>query len=66
MLVKKNLDNLRVHHSKLVKAWVEENKEKIKLFYLQSYSPNLNSDEYLNCDLKTNSNSKCIPKTKKN
>lgn len=58
------LDNLRVHHAKLVKAWVEENKDKIKLFYLPSYSPDLNPDEYLNCDLKTNSNSKSIPKNK--
>ncbi len=58
------LDNLRVHHAKLVKAWVEENQEKIKLFYLPSYSPDLNPDEYLNCDLKTNSNSKFVPKDK--
>ena len=58
------LDNLRVHHAKLVKAWVEGNKEKIKLFYLPSYSPDLNPDEYLNCDLKTNSNSKSVPKDK--
>lgn len=46
------LDNLRVHHSKLVKEWVENNKEKIELFYLPSYSPEKNPDEYLNCDLK--------------
>ena len=30
------LDNLRVHHSKIVKAWVEENDDKIQLFYLPS------------------------------
>jgi len=46
------LDNLRVHHSKLVKAWLEENKEQIEVFYLPSYSPELNPDEYLNGDLK--------------
>ena len=28
------LDNLRVHHSKRVKAWVAEHKEQIELFYL--------------------------------
>jgi len=33
------LDNLRVHHSKLVKKWVEEHKSEIELFYLPSYSP---------------------------
>ena len=30
------LDNLRVHHSKLVKAWVDEREDKIALFYLPS------------------------------
>jgi DDE superfamily endonuclease/Winged helix-turn helix len=30
------LDNLRVHHSKQVKAWVAERKEQIELFYLPS------------------------------
>ena len=28
------LDNLRVHHSKLVRKWVEENRDKIELFFL--------------------------------
>lgn len=46
------LDNLRVHHSKAVKAWLEEHKERIELFFLPSYSPELNPDEYLNGDLK--------------
>ena len=47
-------DNLRVHHAKLVKAWLERHQEKIEVFSLPSYSPELNPDEYLNCDLKTN------------
>jgi len=46
------LDNLRVHHSKNVKEWLEKNKEKIEIFYLPSYSPELNPDEYLNGNLK--------------
>ena len=46
------LDNLRVHHSKIVQAWVEDHKDQIELFFLPSYSPELNPDEYLNCDLK--------------
>ncbi len=33
------LDNLRVHHRKIVKQWVEENKEKIEPCYSPSYSP---------------------------
>jgi transposase len=46
------LDNLRVHHSKLVKAWLADKKDKIEVFYLPSYSPELNPDERLNADLK--------------
>lgn len=46
------LDNLRVHHSKIVKTWVNDHKNQIELFFLPSYSPELNPDEYLNCDLK--------------
>ena len=46
------LDNLRVHHSKPVKQWLAENAAKIEVFYLPSYSPELNPDELLNSDLK--------------
>ncbi|MGB5567647.1 MAG: IS630 family transposase [Acidimicrobiia bacterium] len=46
------LDNLRVHHSKPVKQWLEEHQEQMEVFFLPSYSPELNPDEYLNCDLK--------------
>ncbi len=46
------LDNLRVHHSKPVKAWAAEHQDKIELFYLPSYSPKLNQEERLNADLK--------------
>jgi transposase len=46
------LDNLRVHHSKIVKAWVAERIDQIELFYLPSYSPQLNPEERLNADLK--------------
>lgn len=46
------LDNLRVHHSKALKKWLAENQEKIQVFYLPSYSPELNPDELLNADLK--------------
>jgi len=56
------LDNLRVHHSKIVKKWEEEHKEKIELFYLPSYSPDRNPDEYLNCDLKYGLSEKPAPK----
>jgi transposase len=46
------LDNLKVHHSHLVKRWLDKHKEKIEVFFLPSYSPELNPDEYLNNSLK--------------
>lgn len=46
------LDNLGVHHCKPVKAWLAENKHKMEVFYLPSYSPELNPEERLNADLK--------------
>lgn len=58
------LDNLRVHHSKLVKDWVLKHNSKIELFYLPSYSPDLNPDEYLNCDLKSSMNRKASKRSK--
>ena len=45
------LDNLRVHHSHMVKDWLKDHKTEIEIFFLPSYSPELNPDEYLNCDL---------------
>lgn len=58
------LDNLRVHHSKLVKDWLEQDdiKKQIAVFYLPAYSPEKNPDEYLNCDLKQGLSSKPSPK----
>jgi hypothetical protein len=66
------LDNLRVHHSKIVKAWVDERKDQIELFYLPSYdrrkspwdSPELNPEERLNADLKHTIGSKVPARTK--
>jgi len=58
------VDNLRVHHAKLVTKWVEEHKDKIAIFYLPPYSPEFNPDEYLNQDYKRNANKNNIPFTK--
>lgn len=46
------LDNLRVHHAKPVKAWLARHADAIEVFYLPSYSPELNPDEMANADLK--------------
>lgn len=58
------LDNLRVHHSKLVKAWVAERQDQIELFYLPSYSPQLNPEERLNADLKQDMGKRVPVRTK--
>lgn len=58
------LDNLKVHHSYIVKNWLEKHKKQIEIFFLPSYSPELNPDEYLNCDLKAGVHSKAPAKTK--
>lgn len=59
------LDNLRVHHAKLVKAWLTEHTKEIEVFYLPAYSPELNPDEYLNCDLKAGVHSKSPARNQK-
>jgi transposase len=46
------MDNLRAHHSKLLKQWVADHAHRIAVFYLPSYAPELNPDERLNGQLK--------------
>ena len=46
------LDNLGVHHCKPVKAWLAQHAGQMEVFYLPSYSPELNPEERLNADLK--------------
>ncbi|MEX3611953.1 MAG: IS630 family transposase, partial [Burkholderia sp.] len=58
------LDNLGVHHCKPVKAWLAEYAKHIEVFYLPSYSPELNPDERLNADLKQAIGSKVPVRTK--
>ena len=41
------LDNARIHHAKLLKEFLEENKDCLELVYLPPYSPNLNKIEEL-------------------
>jgi transposase len=48
------VDNIKVHHAKQVQKWREQNKDKIELFFLPPYSPELNPDELLNQDVKSN------------
>ena len=59
------VDNLRVHHAKHLKPWLEqmEQEKGFRIYYLPSYSPELNPDEYLNRDIKAHLAEKSIPKS---
>ena len=48
------VDGHPAHKTIKVKEWISQNKNKIELFYLPPYSPELNPDELLNQDIKTN------------
>lgn len=57
------LDNLKVHHGRLVAAWLEKHKEKIEVFFLPPYAPEYNPDEYLNHALMISVHSGHLPYT---
>jgi transposase len=52
------LDNLRVHRAKVLQPWLAEQAVRLMLFFLPSYSPELNPDEPLNGDLKSHTGGK--------
>jgi len=57
------LDNLRAHHSKKVRAWLEKHKHEIEVFYLPPYAPEYNPDELLNGDLKRGISKRSMPRS---
>lgn len=59
------VDNHSVHRAAKVRKWLDKHKEQIAVFYLPSYSPELNPDEYLNNDIKNNASQSHRPATKK-
>jgi transposase len=58
------LDNLRTHHAKKVRLWLEKHKGEIEVFYLPPYAPEYNPDEYLNSDLKRSVGNRSMPRSK--
>jgi len=48
------LDNHKVHHCKRASAWLKKHKSKIEVFFLPAYAPELNPDEMLNRNVKSN------------
>jgi len=58
------VDRLRAHEGETVEQWVTEHQDRIELFYLPRYAPELNADEYLNNDLKGQVNDGGLPNNK--
>lgn len=56
------VDGHPAHRTKKVKEWLMQHADRIELEYLPGYSPELNPDEYLNQDLKTNALGKQRPR----
>jgi transposase len=48
------IDGHPVHHAKKINGWIQKHAAQIRLFYLPGYSPQLNPDEMLNQDVKSN------------
>jgi len=55
------VDRLRAHMTPEVAAWVTVHRERLEVFYLPRYAPELNADEYLNQDLKGEVNAAGLP-----
>lgn len=47
-------DSHRVHKSKAAERWITTHRKQIRLYFLPTYSPELNPDELLNNDVKSN------------
>lgn len=58
------VDHLRVHKTPAVMDWQAEHAERLEIFYLPRYAPELNADEYLNQDLKGQLNAAGLPHDK--
>ena len=57
------VDGHPVHRSSKVKRWAQKHVDRIRIFSLPSYSPELNPDELLNQDVKTNAVGRQRPAT---
>jgi transposase len=57
------LDRHPVHRSRMVQRWLAKNAARISVFFLPGYSPDLNPDEFLNQDVKSNALGRQRPAT---
>lgn len=58
------VDGHSVHRSKMVQEWISKRAERLVIFLLPPYSPELNPDEYLNQDIKTSTVRSKPPRSK--
>jgi transposase len=58
------VDRLRAHETPAVADWAAAHQDRIELFYLPRYAPELNATEYLNNDLKGQVNAAGLPDNK--
>jgi hypothetical protein len=58
------VDRLRAHLTPEVQAWVAGRRDRLEVFYLPRYAPELNPDEYLNNDPKGQVNEAGLPHNK--
>jgi transposase len=58
------VDEHPVHTSAAVTRWVQRHRRHLRLFFLPGYSPDLNPDEFLNQDVKTNAVGRQRPRNK--
>jgi len=59
------LDGHRVHKSKMLQGWIDQQSDQIELVFLPAYSPELNPDEMLNQDVKANAVGRQKPRDQK-
>lgn len=55
------VDQLQAHKTAEVDAWVAAHRERIEVFYLPTYAPEMNPVEYLNNDMKGTVNAAGLP-----
>lgn len=58
------VDRLRAHLTPEVQAWAAARSDRLEVFYLPRYAPELNPDEYLNNDLKGQVHATGLPHNK--
>lgn len=57
------LDGHPVHRSRAIQRWLGEQRNRLRIFFLPPYAPDLNPDELLNQDVKTNAAGRRRPAT---